>query len=98
MRPTLIQLVTTPLNYTPRTTISFSAVEIYANCHVYMGRVRGGDLANVHLLLVLPNGNSSLPTVPELQEQDKEYLTPIGGSTSRASTLPRLKPSNIRQQ
>jgi hypothetical protein len=68
--------------------ISISSVEIYANCHVYIARVTGGDLQNVHLLLVVPNGNSRLPSGGELLEQDKAYLEPIVTSTSRSSTAP----------
>jgi hypothetical protein len=65
------------------TPILFNSVAIYSNCHVYGGRVLSGDLQNVHLLLVLPNGNRVVPNVEELRDQDGAYLAWIAASTTR---------------
>jgi hypothetical protein len=60
------------------TPISVTVAEIYPNCRVYIARVAGGELTNVHLLLVLPAKATGVPALAELQEQDKAYLIPVG--------------------
>jgi hypothetical protein len=69
----------------PGTPISFTRADIYSNCHVYIGRVLAGDAQNVHLLLVVPIGDSKVPSLTELQAEDNAYLAPAGSVTTQAA-------------
>jgi hypothetical protein len=70
------------------TEISVSFVEVYANSHVYHGRIRSGTARNTFILLVVPAPQTALLTVTDLQEQDRGYLLCIHPASTTASTRP----------
>jgi hypothetical protein len=65
------------------TPVLFALAEIYQNCHIYIGRILGGDAANVHVLLVVPVGSARMPTTRGLQDADKGYLVPEDNASTR---------------
>jgi hypothetical protein len=68
------------------TQMSLSSVVVYNNTHVYIGRITSGGLSNTHILLVVPIADAVLPSLDELQAEDRSYLVPIGSPATQPAT------------
>jgi hypothetical protein len=77
-----------PVFLDKQTLIVATAAEIYSNCHVYIGRITSGPLTNTHLLLVVPVGSQSVPSLDELEGEDAVYLTPIAPAATQPAGAP----------
>jgi hypothetical protein len=69
------------------TQIAVSSIEIYSNSHVYRGRILTGFARNCFVLLVVPVGDVTIPTLADLQVKDSGYLIPT--LSARTSTTQR---------
>jgi hypothetical protein len=80
------------VNLSAGTQISFTTVDVYGNSHVYFGRILNGGSRNTHILLVVPIADARLPSLEELQAEDRAYVIPIHSSAKQPATGPGRGP------
>ena len=65
------------------TQLAVSSIEFYGNSHVYHARILTGPAHNCHILLVVPTGDTKMPTFAQLQAEDGVYVKPAeSGATA----------------